>query len=88
MRDLIQQDGFNCFGCKNQHAGKALAYICIGDPCPFRYCEGCQTVIDPETCGCGSPIDGHGHGYDNHTIIPMGCGCHRTDRITEPLLDE
>lgn len=76
--NVIVREGFNCFGCKHRHSGKSLAWICIGCPCSFVYCEGCQTVIDPETCGCGSPIEGHG--YDNHMIIPMGCGCYRADK--------
>jgi hypothetical protein len=71
----VENNGWNCFDCKHRHAGQALAYICIGCPCRFRYCEGCQTVIDPETCGCGSPIDGHS-AYEGHMAIPMGCGCY------------
>lgn len=37
-------------------------------------CEGCGNEIDPETCGCGSPID---HFPDGHSPIPMGCDCMR-----------
>lgn len=80
----VELYGFNCPQCKNEHAGKSLAYICIGHPCPLRYCEGCESVIDPETCGCGNPTEGGGH--DGHMIIPMGCGCYRA-MATESLPD-
>lgn len=39
-------------------------------------CAGCQRSIDPATCWCGSPVDGHGYG-DGHSAVPMGCECHR-----------
>jgi hypothetical protein len=41
-------------------------------------CEGCGNEIDPDTCGCGEPINGY---HDNHTPIPMGCDCHRSTRV-------
>lgn len=41
---------------------------------PREVCDGCGQEIDPETCGCGSPID---HYPDGHSPIPMGCDCGR-----------
>lgn len=40
------------------------------------FCDGCGKEIDPETCGCGSPV-GDGSYHDNHSPIPMGCSCLR-----------
>lgn len=80
--DVIEREGVNCFGCRHRHAGKALAYICIGCPCAFRFCEGCETIVDPETCACGRSID---HGYDNHTAVPMGCCCYRQNAADEKV---
>lgn len=39
-------------------------------------CGRCHEEIDPDTCGCGMPIEGHAL-YDNHSPIPMGCDCYR-----------
>jgi hypothetical protein len=82
----VEHEGWNCFNCQHRHAGKALAYICIRCPCRFRYCEGCQTAIDPETCGCGSPMKDHG-AYEGHMAIPMGCGCYRASPIVNLNID-
>jgi len=38
-------------------------------------CEGCGNLIDPNTCGCGSPID-HSS-WEGHQPVPMGCDCMR-----------
>lgn len=38
-------------------------------------CAGCGKEIDPETCGCGSPIDHSA--WEGHSPIPMGCECGR-----------
>ena len=37
-------------------------------------CSGCSQEIDPDCCGCGSPIEGHSM-YDGHSPVPMGCAC-------------
>jgi hypothetical protein len=37
-------------------------------------CKGCGHEIDPDCCGCGSPMDGHSI-YDGHSPVPMGCAC-------------
>lgn len=53
---------------------------------PISICEGCGYQIDPETCGCGDPIEGHGYA-PGHGPIPMGCDCYRdrgTDQSTAP----
>lgn len=39
-------------------------------------CDGCGNEIDPDTCHCGQPIDGHGYA-PGHGPIPMGCDCGR-----------
>jgi hypothetical protein len=71
----VEHEGWNCFDCEHRHAGKALAY-----------CEGCQTAIDPETCGCGSPMKDHG-AYEGHMAIPMGCGCYRASSSVNLNID-
>lgn len=54
-------------------------------------CRACGFYIDPETCGCGSPIEGHGMG-DGHAALPMGCNCLREfgpdEQPTRPTQDE
>jgi len=39
-------------------------------------CEGCGQEIDPDTCGCGDPMEGHST-LSGHSAIPMGCDCGR-----------
>ncbi len=39
-------------------------------------CPGCGNEIDPDCCGCGSPMDGHTM-LDGHSPVPMGCDCMR-----------
>lgn len=39
-------------------------------------CSGCQQPVDPTTCWCGGPVDGHGY-EGGHSAVPMGCTCHR-----------
>lgn len=31
---LVEQEGWDCETCGHRHAGRTLAYICIGCPCP------------------------------------------------------
>jgi len=38
-------------------------------------CPRCKNEIDPEVCWCGDPIKGHG--YSEHSPVPMGCDCGR-----------
>ena len=38
-------------------------------------CEHCGERIDPDTCWCGEPFDGH-PAASNHNFIPMGCKCY------------
>lgn len=45
-------------------------------------CPSCKNEIDPDTCWCGSPIEGHGI-YDGHSPIAMGCTC-GYDKPQEP----
>lgn len=44
-------------------------------------CDGCDKEIDPDTCGCGSPID-HSR-YEGHSPVPMGCDCQREKTATQ-----
>lgn len=37
-------------------------------------CPRCGNLIDPDCCGCGSPIT---HDFDGHSPVPMGCDCGR-----------
>lgn len=51
-------------------------------------CHGCGSYIDPETCGCGSPIEGHTYG-NGHGPIPLGCDCYRPEpTLPRPTKDE
>lgn len=60
----------------------------------FRLCSGCGSYVDDETCGCGSPIEGHGSPMaEGHGPIPMGCNCFRSyrsddERPVRPTPDE
>jgi NTP pyrophosphatase (non-canonical NTP hydrolase) len=59
-----------------------------------RLCGGCGFYVDDTTCGCGSPIEGHGSPMtEGHGPIPMGCDCYRhyprdEDRPARPTQDE
>jgi len=35
-------------------------------------CRGCNQIIDPKWCWCGSNID---ETHEGHSFIPMGCIC-------------
>jgi hypothetical protein len=39
-------------------------------------CPNCKQEIDPETCHCGDPMDGHS---GEHSGVPMGCMCGYAD---------
>lgn len=39
-------------------------------------CCGCHNEIDPDTCYCGDPREGHSWGL-GHGFVPMGCTCGR-----------
>ena len=49
-------------------------------------CPGCESEIDPDTCGCGDAREGHGYGGGGHGFIPMGCGCFRAP-ATDPTCE-
>lgn len=38
------------------------------------FCDGCGQEIDPDTCHCGSAMEG-GREYHGHDAVPMGCRC-------------
>lgn len=38
-------------------------------------CPKCGEPIDPGTCWCGEPEQGHGY-QNGHSFIPVGCKCH------------
>lgn len=41
-------------------------------------CSGCRNWIDPDMCGCGDYIKGHGNpDQTGHQPVPMGCACFR-----------
>lgn len=46
-------------------------------------CGGCNKRIDPEVCGCGEYIKGHGY-ESGHAPVPMGCDCMRDPSPTPP----
>ena len=58
----------------------------FGDPnacssCGQKYdqtytCLGCNNVIDPSVCCCGSFAEDHDYGF-GHAFTPMGCDCYR-----------
>lgn len=51
---------------------------------PGHTCPRCMQEIDPDVCGCGDYIEGHGNPMDTgHSPVPMGCDCFRSDRVLE-----
>jgi len=66
--------------CATCDGTKAVARGGGFDACPTCQpkCEGCGKEIDPDTCGCGDPIKGHGFGDGGHPPIPLGCDCFRS----------
>jgi len=44
---------------------------------PVDRCRGCGSEIDPDCCGCGSPLSDHSPVGDGHSFRPMGCDCGR-----------
>ena len=50
-------------------------------------CLCCGWEIDPETCHCGTEIEGHDSIYLGHTFVPMGCTCgyHDAESRKNPL---
>jgi hypothetical protein len=53
-----------------------------GLPQPVLICRGCGNEIDEAVCWCGEYIKSH-YTYHEHTPVPMGCDCLRSD---QPLL--
>lgn len=48
-------------------------------------CPGCQNLMDPSVCWCGSPREQHFNGWhSDHGFIPMGCDCHRGYHVFPP----
>lgn len=39
-------------------------------------CKGCDQEVDPETCWCGDDVKGHA--LVEHSFVPMGCICFRS----------
>jgi hypothetical protein len=45
---------------------------------PEHTCPRCMQEIDPDVCGCGDYIEGHGSPMETgHSPVPMGCDCGR-----------
>jgi hypothetical protein len=49
-------------------------------------CPGCQQMIDPTTCHCGSGEKDAEHGWYGyeaytHPFVPMGCDCYRDKSV-------
>lgn len=40
-----------------------------------RRCQSCGNDIDPDTCHCGAPRDGHNDYNLGHSFVPNGCTC-------------
>lgn len=36
VTQLIEREGWDCATCGHRHAGRTLAYICVGCPCPAQ----------------------------------------------------
>ena len=54
--------------------GKRSDDVMIPDQYETEQCPYCHNQIDPETCHCGSGMNGHPYQLE-HNFVPMGCIC-------------
>jgi hypothetical protein len=57
-----------CYGVLDELLDRALGVTC----------DGCDNVVDLDTCGCGTAREFHASPMDaGHAFLPMGCDCMR-----------